>query len=77
MTKFYQFIRSYLAVFLMLGAVAAFAQERTVSGKVTSSEDGSPLPGVNILEKGTTNGSDGGDATSNSNIALFAIALAK
>lgn len=33
----------------------------TVSGKVTSQEDGQPLPGVNILVKGTTTGttSDG------------------
>ena len=35
---------------------SALAQERTVSGKVTSSEDGSPLPGVNVVIKGTTNG---------------------
>ena len=34
----------------------AQAQERTVSGKVTSSEDGSVLPGVNVVLKGTTNG---------------------
>lgn len=27
-----------------------------VSGKITSSDDGQPLPGVNIVEKGTTNG---------------------
>lgn len=32
-----------------------FAQ-RQVSGKVTSSDDGASLPGVTILEKGTTNG---------------------
>jgi TonB-linked SusC/RagA family outer membrane protein len=36
-------------------SVAAFAQQ-TISGTVTSSEDGSPIPGVNVLEKGTTNG---------------------
>lgn len=30
--------------------------QRQVTGKVTSSDDGSPLPGVTILEKGTTNG---------------------
>jgi len=34
----------------------ALAQGRTVSGKVTSSDDGSGVPGVNILEKGTSNG---------------------
>ncbi|NBP67739.1 MAG: TonB-dependent receptor [Cytophagia bacterium] len=32
------------------------AQERTVSGKVTSTEDGSALPGVNVVIKGTTIG---------------------
>lgn len=32
------------------------AQERTLSGRVTSSEDGSPLPGVNIVLKGTALG---------------------
>ena len=30
--------------------------QRTVSGKVTSSEDGSSLPGVNVVLKGTTTG---------------------
>ncbi|MBY0435992.1 MAG: SusC/RagA family TonB-linked outer membrane protein, partial [Cyclobacteriaceae bacterium] len=34
----------------------ALAQGRSVSGKVTSSDDGSGVPGVNILEKGTSNG---------------------
>jgi len=34
----------------------ALAQGRTVSGKVTSGDDGSAVPGVNILEKGTSNG---------------------
>ncbi|MFN5555310.1 MAG: carboxypeptidase-like regulatory domain-containing protein, partial [Chryseotalea sp.] len=27
-----------------------------ITGKVTSAEDGSALPGVNVVEKGTTNG---------------------
>ncbi len=34
----------------------AWAQERTITGKVTSSEDGSSLPGVNVVVKGTTSG---------------------
>jgi len=55
MTKFYQFFRANLTVLLMLGAMAVFAQQKTVTGKVTGS-DGVSLPGVNILEKGTTNG---------------------
>ncbi|MBK7651554.1 MAG: carboxypeptidase-like regulatory domain-containing protein [Flammeovirgaceae bacterium] len=33
-----------------------WAQERIVSGKVTAQEDGSALPGVNVVLKGTTNG---------------------
>ena len=32
------------------------AQERAVSGKVLSSDDNSPLPGVNVAVKGTTRG---------------------
>jgi TonB-linked SusC/RagA family outer membrane protein len=36
--------------------VSAFAQERTVSGKVTSGEDGTIMPGVNVVLKGTTIG---------------------
>lgn len=34
----------------------AFAQNRTITGKVTSGEDSSPLPGVNIVVKGTSRG---------------------
>ena len=55
MTKLYLYVCRYLAVLLLCGATTAFAQS-TVSGKVTSSDDGSALPGVNILEKGTSNG---------------------
>jgi TonB-linked SusC/RagA family outer membrane protein len=33
-----------------------WAQERVVTGKVSSSEDGTSLPGVNVVLKGTTNG---------------------
>ena len=32
------------------------AQERNITGKVTSAEDGSSLPGVNVVLKGTTTG---------------------
>jgi TonB-linked SusC/RagA family outer membrane protein len=37
-------------------ALSVHAQERLITGKVTSTEDGSILPGVNVLIKGTTNG---------------------
>ena len=38
---------------VLLGSV--FAQERIITGRVTSADDGSPLPGVNIVVTGTTN----------------------
>ena len=54
MVKFYLF-KTFVLLFLLLGANPAWAQTR-VTGKVTSTEDGTGLPGVSILEKGTTNG---------------------
>ena len=47
------FIRSFCVTIGMLGALASVAQERVVRGKVSSPEDNSPIPGVNILVKGT------------------------
>lgn len=44
-----------LMLSLLLTVSTAYAQERTVSGTVSSSEEGS-LPGVNVLVKGTTTG---------------------
>lgn len=44
-----------LAICLM-GSLSVSAQEVTVKGKVTSVDDGSALPGVTIMEKGTSNG---------------------
>lgn len=55
MIKFY-LPRKLLIIFLVLASVPSWAQTRTVSGKVTSGDDGTPLPGVSILEKGTSNG---------------------
>jgi TonB-linked SusC/RagA family outer membrane protein len=46
-----------LTAVFTLASVELWAQERTISGRVTSTEDGSPLPGVNVVLKGTTNGS--------------------
>ncbi len=50
--------RILLISFLLLSSLVtqAWAQERTVSGKITSAEDGSGLPGVNVVLKGTTTG---------------------
>src|SRR5690349_4221651 len=56
MTKFYLLLSRYLTVLLMFTAIVASAQSRTVSGKITSAEDKSSMPGVSIAEKGTSNG---------------------
>jgi TonB-linked SusC/RagA family outer membrane protein len=47
---------------LMFVAITAMAQDRTITGTVTSQEDGLPIPGVNVKAKGgagTQTGSDG------------------
>lgn len=55
--------KKFTSVLLMLFSIWAVAQ-RTVSGTVTDSETGETLPGVTILQKGTSNGTitdmDGG-----------------
>ncbi|MFD0940559.1 SusC/RagA family TonB-linked outer membrane protein [Pedobacter boryungensis] len=54
-----------LSLFILLTVtVSAFAQERTVSGTIRSSEDGLPIPGVSVRVKeisgsGVTTGADG------------------
>jgi TonB-linked SusC/RagA family outer membrane protein len=46
-----------LMVFVsLLSASEVYAQERVITGKITSSEDGTSIPGVNVVVKGTTNG---------------------
>ncbi|WP_163381997.1 SusC/RagA family TonB-linked outer membrane protein [Cyclobacterium sp. SYSU L10401] len=45
-----------LLISLLLLQVPLMAQQRTVSGKVTSTEDGEVLPGVSIVIEGTTTG---------------------
>lgn len=47
---------SFAWLIATLFASASWAQTRTVSGRVTSSEDGSPLPGVTVQIKGTNTG---------------------
>lgn len=41
---------------LLVATSQLFAQNHTVTGKVTAKEDGLPLPGVSVIVKGTTNG---------------------
>ncbi len=55
MRKFLQW-KNVLTVMLGLVAGVAFAQDRTISGRVTSQDDGGGLPGVNVVVKGTNNG---------------------
>ncbi len=45
-----------LAFLLFAGLNFAFAQTRTISGTVTSADNGAALPGVTVVVKGTTNG---------------------
>jgi TonB-linked SusC/RagA family outer membrane protein len=56
MSKHYKKVRNCLAVLLICLVQTVFAQQVTVSGKITSADDGLGLPGVNVFEKGTTNG---------------------
>jgi TonB-dependent starch-binding outer membrane protein SusC len=45
-----------LLFFSLISLTNSFAQERAVSGRVTAAEDNSPMPGVNVLLKGTSSG---------------------
>ncbi len=41
---------------MMIGSLVVNAQQKTITGKVTSSDDGMSLPGVSVSVKGTTTG---------------------
>ncbi|HTJ47896.1 MAG TPA: TonB-dependent receptor [Cyclobacteriaceae bacterium] len=56
MTKLYWISGRCMMILLCFLAGQAWAQSRTVTGKVTGADDGTVLPGVNVLEKGTVNG---------------------
>lgn len=45
-----------LAAIILLSFGFKAPQSRTITGKVTSGDDGSAMPGVNVLLKGTSNG---------------------
>ncbi|MCU0357861.1 MAG: TonB-dependent receptor [Cyclobacteriaceae bacterium] len=49
--------RLLLNVLVLFLAFVASAQTRIVRGKVTSSDDGMPMPGVNVVVQGTSKGS--------------------
>jgi len=74
-----------LLLFLTMAVTSARAQanvtgvtQRITSGRITSSEDNTPMPGVNVVVKGTTNGTvtdaDGSyqiSATSANDVIIF------
>ncbi len=45
-----------LGLLLLLGGLVGHAQDRNVSGRVTSGTDNAPLPGANVALKGTSRG---------------------
>lgn len=49
-------LRNLLSLCLMVWSITAWAQDRTITGQVTSQDDDTPLPGVNITIKGTSRG---------------------
>ena len=70
--------RILLLCFSCLMAFYSYAQDRVVSGRVTSAEDGSAVPGVNVIVKGSTIGTvtdgDGNyyvQVSSNASILVF------
>lgn len=46
----------FLTLLLLLFVQISFAQSKTITGTVTTASDGMPLPGANVIVKGTTNG---------------------
>ncbi|MEH6659710.1 TonB-dependent receptor [Leeuwenhoekiella marinoflava] len=51
-----KFWPALICCFICLHGSFLFAQERTVSGTVTSADDGMPIPGVSVVIEGTTTG---------------------
>ncbi len=56
MIKIYHSGLKLLLILLVAGFTSVLAQTRTVTGKVISSDDGAPVPGVNVQVKGTSTG---------------------
>jgi len=56
MKKTYLFQKMILLVFFLLATISGFAQQKSVSGTITSGSDGLSIPGVTVLIKGTTTG---------------------
>jgi hypothetical protein len=50
-------LKYYVVIVLVFSSILAFAQQGVVTGRVTSQEDQGGLPGVNVIIKGTSQGS--------------------
>ncbi|MDN5203628.1 TonB-dependent receptor [Fulvivirgaceae bacterium BMA10] len=48
--------KTFIFLIALMSTLGGYAQQITVTGKVTSAENGSGVPGTNIIEKGTNNG---------------------
>jgi TonB-linked SusC/RagA family outer membrane protein len=68
------FSRLSISVILMLIGFQGFAQDRLISGKITSSEDGSGIPGVSVSIKGSSKGTSS-DADGNYKISVAGAAV--
>ena len=51
-----QKLMKLLLIICVFSAHSIYAQTTTVTGTITDASDGMPLPGVTVLEKGTSNG---------------------
>src|SRR6187399_2597823 len=56
MMKLYRFLKMVFVIVCCVASTQALAQSVKITGKVLSDDDGTALPGVSIIEKGTTNG---------------------
>ena len=65
-----------LLLFLFLTSFTFLNAQVTVTGTVSSEEDGGPMPGVNIIERGTTNGAiTNADGTYSISVSADAVLL--
>lgn len=55
-TKRKEWIKNCLLGIFMLVGTFSYSQEKTITGTVVSSSDGMPVPGANVIVKGTSNG---------------------
>ena len=52
--------RTPVLLCMLLATLFSYAQNKTVTGKVTDAKDGSPLAGVSVVPKGSTKGTTSG-----------------